>query len=286
LTCAVTGGAAITNKNVKIPVTPKEIADSAIAAAKAGAAIVHLHVRDPQTGAGSMDLDLYKETVDRVRDSGVDVLINLTTGNGAAFVPGRDEPSIGGPGTNFRPPAERVRHILALKPHLCSLDFNTMWFRTRAFINSPEHITEMARAIRSVGTVPELEVFDTGDIHLAKDLQASGVIAAPAYFQIVLGTKYGAVASAQTMIYMRDILPPGSHWASFGIGQHEYPMLAQSLILGGHVRVGLEDNYYLEKGVIAPSNAALVEKAVSLMRMMGAEPATPSEARAILGVTN
>jgi len=284
LTCAVTGGAPICGNNPAVPVTPKDIAQQSIDAAKAGAAVIHIHVRDPATGRSSMELDLYREVVGRIRDSGSEVVINLTTGTGAMFVPGKEDPSVAGPGTEYRLPAVRARHVVALRPDMCSLDLCTMWFRTRAFINTPEHITEIARLARQAGVLPELEVFDSGDIALAKQLISEGAIAAPAFFQIVLGVSNGAAASPETLIYLRNLLPPGSKWAAFGIGPHAYPMLAQSLLLGGHVRVGLEDNYYLEKGVKAPHNAALVEKAVSIMRMLGAEPATSAEAREILSI--
>jgi uncharacterized protein (DUF849 family) len=284
LTCAVTGGAPISGNNPAVPVTPTQIAQQSIDAAKAGAAVVHIHVRDPATGRSSMELALYREVVDRIRDSGSDVVINLTTGTGAMFVPGKEDPSVAGPGTEYRLPTVRARHVTALKPDMCSLDLCTMWFRTRAFINTPEHITEIATLARQAGVLPELEVFDSGDIVLAKQLISDGVIAAPAFFQIVLGVSYGAAATPETMIYLRNQLPPGSKWAAFGIGPHAYPMLAQSLLLGGHVRIGLEDNYYLKKGVKAPHNAALVEKAVTIMRTLGAEPATPTEAREILGI--
>ncbi len=283
LTCAVTGGAPIQN-NPAVPVTPKDIAQQAVDAAKAGAAVAHIHVRDPKTGRSSMELALYREVVERIRDSGSDVVVNLTTGTGAQFAPGADDPAVAGPGTEYRTPEVRARHIAALKPDMCSLDFCTMWFRTRAFINSPEHIGEIARTARAAGVVAELECFDSGDINLARHMIETGVIDAPAFFQIVLGVSYGAAATPETMIYLRDLLPAGSKWAAFGIGAQAYPMLAQALLLGGHVRIGLEDNYYLEKGVRAPHNAALVEKAVRIMRSLGTEPATPAEARAILGI--
>ena len=284
LTCAVTGGAPISGNNPAVPVTPAEIAQQSIDAAKAGAAVVHIHVRDPQTGRSSMEFELYREVVTRIRDSGADVVINLTTGPGAMFVPGKEDPARAGPGTEYRQPTARARHVVALKPDICSLDLCTMWFRNRAFINMPEHITEIATLARQAGVMPELEVFDSGDLVLAKQLIADGVIAAPAFFQIVLGVSYGAAATPETLIYMRNQLPPGSKWAAFGIGPHAFPMLAQALLLGGHVRIGLEDNYYLEKGVKAPHNAALVEKAVTIIRSLGAEPATAAEAREILGI--
>jgi len=283
LTCALTGGAPIQN-NPAVPVTPKDIAQQAIDAGKAGAAIAHIHVRDPKTGRSSMELDLYREVVERIRDSGSDVLINLTTGTGAQFVPGADDPKVAGPGTEFFTPQVRARHVAALRPDICSLDFCTMWFRTRAFINSPEHIAEIARLAQEAGVVPELECFDSGDINLAKHMIAQGAVRAPFFFQIVMGVSYGAAATPETMIYLRDLLPEGAAWAAFGIGPHAYPMLAQALLLGGHARVGLEDNYYLEKGVKAPHNAALVEKAVGIMRSLGHEPATPAQAREILGL--
>lgn len=284
LTCAVTGGAPIQN-NPAVPVTPKDIAQQAIDAAKAGAAVAHIHVRDPQTGRSSMELSLYREVVERIRDSGSDVIINLTTGTGAQFQPGKEDPKVAGPGTEYMTPEFRAQHVAALKPDMCSLDFCTMWFRTRAFINSPEHIAAIAKTAKEAGTVTELECFDTGDINLAKQMMEQGQVASPAFFQLVMGVNYGLAATPETMMYVRDLLPEGSQWAAFGIGPHAFPMLAQALLLGGHVRVGLEDNYYLEKGVKAPHNAALVEKAVSIMRSLGHEPATPTEARDILGIT-
>ena len=284
LTCAVTGGAPVTGRNPNVPVTPKEIADSAIDAAKAGAAIVHMHARDPETKSGSMRLDLFQEIVGRIRDNGIDVIINLSTGDGAMFSPDKDNPMIAGPGSNMCTAADRVKHVVDLKPEICSLDFNTMWFRTRAFVNSPEMITEMAHYMYAAGVTPELEIFDTGDLHLAKHLMATGVIKTPAFFQIVLGASFGASASAETMLYMRNLLPPDMEWAAFGIGRDEFPMVAQAMILGGHARVGFEDNLWLGAGEIAPSNAALVEKAARIMRDTGFEPATPAEAREILGL--
>jgi uncharacterized protein (DUF849 family) len=283
LTCALTGGAPIQN-NPAVPITPEDIAQQAIDAAKAGAAVAHIHVRDPQTGRSSMELSLYREVVERIRDSGSDVVINLTTGTGAQFQPGKEDPKVAGPGTEYMTPEIRSQHIAALKPDMCSLDFCTMWFRTRAFINSPEHIAAIARMAKEAGAVTELECFDTGDINLAKHMMEKGEVASPAFFQLVMGVNYGLAATPQTMMYVRDLLPSGSQWAAFGIGPHAFPMLAQALLLGGHVRIGLEDNYYLEKGVKAPHNAALVEKAVTMMRSLGHEPATPAQARQILGI--
>jgi len=282
LTCAVTGGGPI-GKHPAVPVTPQEIAEAAIGAAKAGATICHIHVREPKTGQGSMELAYYREVVERIRDSGTDVLINLTTGPGAMFVPSKDDPGMPGPSTNMCSAEVRVRHVLALKPDICSLDLCTMWSRTRAFMNVPEILAAMARLIRDAGVLPELECFDTGDIGLAKDFIKNGVLAAPALFQLVLGISYGAPATPEAMLHMRNLLPEGSRWAAFGISRQQFPMVAQAVLLGGHCRVGLEDNHYLEHGVFA-DNAALVEKAVRLMRILGAEPATPDEGREILGL--
>ena len=283
LSCAVTGAAPI-GKDKQVPVTPKEIADSSIGAAKAGAAVVHIHVRDPVTGAGSMDLKYYRETVERIRESGVDVLINLTTGSGARFMPTREAPGVAGPGSVMKTAMERTQHVVALKPDICSLDFQTMWMGNNAMINPPEMIAEMAGYIREAGVFPEYEVFDSGDIHLAKALIGQGVLKGPGFFQIVLGAGYGASPSVETILYMKSLLPAGAAWAAFGIARMEFPMLAQTYLLGGHVRVGFEDNRYLKYGVPAPSNAALVEKARRIVESLDGELATPAEARALLGI--
>jgi uncharacterized protein (DUF849 family) len=283
LSCAVTGAAPI-GKDTQVPVTPKEIADSSIGAAKAGAAVVHIHVRDPQTGNGSMELKHYRETVDRIRDSGVDVLINLTTGSGARFMPSKSDPAVAAPGSLMKTAVERTQHVVALKPDICSLDFQTMWMGNNAMINSPEMITEMAGYIRNAGVFPEYEVFDTGDVHLAKKLIHDGVLKGPGFFQIVLGAGYGASPSVETILYMKSLLPQGAKWAAFGIARMEFPMLAQTYMLGGHIRVGFEDNRYLSYGVPAPTNAALVEKAKRIVEALDGELASPKEARVLLGM--
>jgi uncharacterized protein (DUF849 family) len=282
ITCALTGGAPFTGKNKAVPVTPQDIADSAIGAARAGAAIVHIHVRDPETGQPSMRPDLYRETVERIRDSGVDVIINLTTGPGARFVPGDDDPRVGGAGTTMKPWPERVTHVEELKPEVCSLDVGSMNFGEHVFVNTPAHLRKMAEAIRNTGTKPELEVFDLGHVRLARRLVEDGLVAPPPLFQICLGIAWGAPATPETMLAMRDQLPAGALWAGFGIGATQFPMVAQAILLGGHVRVGLEDNLYLRRGMPAPSNAALVEHAVAIIDQLGEKPASVSEARGIL----
>jgi uncharacterized protein (DUF849 family) len=284
IACALTGAAASPDKNPALPVTPEQIAESGIAAAKAGAAIIHIHVRDPKTGAPSMALEYYREVVDRIRSSSVDAIINLTTGAGARFVPGADDPKVADPRSTLTTPAERIRHVIALKPEICSLDLGSMNMGNFVFINAVPHVEEMAIAIRDAGVKPELEVFDPSHILLAQKLIKSGHVTSPSLAQICLGVGGGAPATPETMIYMRSLLPPDCTWFTFGVGQHQFPMVAQALLLGGHVRVGMEDNLYLARGQLAPSNAALVEKAVRIIEVMGEDVATAAETRAALGL--
>lgn len=284
LTCAVTGADDTAFKYTAVPVTPEEIAKACIDAANAGAAIVHIHVRDPKTGKPSMALDLYTEVVERIRASASKVIINLTTGPGARFDPVDDGAPAHGAGSNLRSPQERVRHILALKPEICSLDMGTLNFGKVTLVNVPRHIEAMAQDIIAAGVKPELEVFDTGHMALAKHLTEKGMFGPRPLFQAVLGVPWGAPATAETMALFKTLMPSGAQWAAFGIGRHEFPMLAQAVVLGGHVRVGLEDNLYLSRGVKAPSNAALVERAVKLVELIGSQIASPDEAREILGL--
>jgi uncharacterized protein (DUF849 family) len=284
ISCAVTGSADTPRRNPAVPVTPGQIAQSAIDAAKAGAAIVHIHVRNPETTRPSMEGALYKEVVHRIRESGSDVLINLTTGPGARFVPGEDDPQVPGPGTTMKTPAERVRHIEELKPDICSLDMGSMNMGPHVFVNTPTQLEAMAIRIRDAGVLPELEVFETGHLLLAKRLIETGHIKPPGMFQICLGISWAQPATTEAMTYMRNLLPAGSPWFAFGISLHQFPMVAQSVLLGGHPRVGLEDNIYLEKGKLAPSNAALVEKAGRIIEVLGDIVATPADARQMLGL--
>ena len=283
IACAVTGSADTPGKNPAVPVTPAQIAQSAIDAAKAGAAIVHIHVRDPQTTKPSMDVAHYREVVERIRGSGTDVLINLTTGPGARFAPGAEDPMKAGPATNLKPPAERVKHVVELRPEICSLDMGSMNMGGYVFVNTPSILESMAVAIRDAGIVPELEVFETGHLLLAKRMIETGHIKGPGMFQICLGISWAQPATTEAMTYMRNLLPQGSPWFAFGISLHQFPMVAQTVLLGGHVRVGLEDNIYLGRGQLAPSNAALVEKAVKIIEILGDHVATPAEARKMLG---
>ncbi|HYA04494.1 MAG TPA: 3-keto-5-aminohexanoate cleavage protein [Xanthobacteraceae bacterium] len=284
ISCAVTGSADTPGRSRAVPVTPEQIAASALDAAKAGAAIVHIHVRDPKTTKPSMDVAHYREVVERIRGSGSDVLINLTTGPGARFTHDENDPAKPGPGSVLKSPQERVRHVVELKPDICSLDMGSLNMGDRVFINTPDHLQKMAQAIKAAGVTPELEVFETGHLLLAKRFIEEGYVEPPGMFQICLGISWGQPATPEAMTYMRNLLPPDAPWFAFGISLHQFPMVAQTVLLGGHPRVGLEDNLYLEKGKLAPSNAALVEKAGNIIEVLGDQVATPSEARQILGL--
>lgn len=272
------------SQNENLPVTPEQIAQAAVDAGKAGAAVAHMHVRDPETAKGSMDIKLYREVVDRIRDAGSDIVINLTTGEGQRFVPSEDEPSVAGPGTTLAHPALRAAHVKELKPEVCTLDFNTMVNKTWTVINTPPTLEVMADIVNEAGTKPEIEIFDSGDLNMAKDFISRGLLKPPVMFQFVMGINFGAAANPQTLTYLISQLPPDSIWAAFGIGKMSYPMLALSYLMGGHVRIGMEDTVYIAKGALAKSNAQLVEKAVHIVDQLGGEMATPSEAREILGL--
>ena len=281
ISCAVTGNITSPSQTPYLPITPEQIAEACLDAVRAGAAIVHIHVRHPD-GRPSMEMSHYREVVERLRAADEDVIINLTTGPGGRFIPSEDDPSIAAPGTTLARPERRVEHVAKLRPEICSLDFNTMYSGSSVVINTPRNLAVMGDIIRDAGVLPELEVFDSGDIQLANHFLAEGQLDPPALFQIVLGVRYGAIATPETLLYLKSLLPAGSNWAAFGVGRFEFPMLAQAWLLGGHVRVGLEDNIYIEKGVLAESNAVLVKKAVRIIKELGGTIATPGEAREIL----
>jgi uncharacterized protein (DUF849 family) len=285
ITCALTGSFDTPSKNPAVPVTPEQIATSALHAAKAGAAVVHIHVRDPKTTKPSMELSLYREVVERIRDKNDQVVLNLTTGPGGRFIPDPAEPRRAGEGTTLTTPAARMRHVEELKPPICTLDVATMNFGEHAFLNMPAHLREMADRAKAAGAKPEIEVFDLGHIELAKRLIAEGHLAEPPLFQICLGIPYGAPATPDTLLLMRDQLPKNAAWSAFGISRAEFPMVAVTVAAGGNVRVGLEDNLYLGKGKLAPSNAALVERAATIIELLDASVATPKEAREIFGLS-
>jgi uncharacterized protein (DUF849 family) len=284
ITCAVTGAGDTTSRSNLVPITPRQVADAAIEAANAGAAVVHVHVRDPETGAGSRDPALFRETVDMIRDSGVDMIINLTAGMGGDWVPSEEDPSLPGPGSDMIGPEARLAHVIDCKPDICSLDCGTMNFAgDYAYINTAPFLRRMAEMVQEIGVKPELEVFDLGQIRLARSLIDDGLIDAPPMFQLCLGIPWGAGADTETMTAMKQALPPGALWAGFGISRMQMPMVAQAVLLGGNVRVGLEDNIYLDKGVLA-SNGMLVERAVEIIERMGARVLGADEARAKIGL--
>ncbi len=260
------------------------MAEAAISAAQAGAAIAHIHVRDPETGQGSRDVELFRQAVELVRSSDTDVIINLTAGMGGAWFPSDDDPAMPGPGTDNIRPEERLAHVDALRPDICSLDCGTMNFGdNEIYVSTPDYLRAMAKLTQEWGVKPEMEVFDLGHVRLARQLIEEGLIDAPPMFQICLGIPWGAYANTESMMAMRSALPPGANWAGFAIGRMEMPMVAQAILLGGHVRVGLEDNLYLDKGVLA-SNADLVTRAREIIERLGASVASPGEAREILGL--
>ena len=282
ITCAITGNITRPDQSPYLPITPQQIADSALEAAEAGAAIAHIHVRDPETGRPSMSIDLYRDVMDRIRARNSKLIINLTTGPGGRFVPSEEDPKVAGPGTTLMAPEKRVEHVEILRPDICTLDLNTMNSGGQVVINTPVNVRKMAARIRAATVMPELELFDTGDCHLARDLMAEGVLEGPGLFSLVLGVKYGFNASSETMLYARGLLPPGAIWSGFGLGRTEFPMVAQAWLLGGHVRVGMEDNLYMSKGVLAKTNAELVAHAVGILKMMGASIASAKDAREML----
>lgn len=285
LTCAVTGAGDTVGKHPDIPVTPEQIANAAIEAATAGASVAHCHVRDPDTGAGSRDPALFREVVDRIRDSGTDVVINLTTGMGGTWMVDDQDLTKPGEGSDFAPPEDRVRHVPELLPEICSLDCGTMNFGddNAVEVNVPRHLRRAAVIIRDCGVKAELEVFDVGQVVFANKLVAEGLVAGDPLYQICLGIPGGAPADTRTMKTMVDMLPPDAHWAGFGISRMEMPMVAQAVLLGGHCRVGLEDNLYLDKGVFA-SNGQLVERAAAIVEHLGARVLSPQETRDKLGL--
>ena len=283
LSCAITGAGDTTGKHPAIPVTPAEIAASALEAAAAGASIVHLHVRDPIPGKAARGLDLYRETVDRVRQANVDIVLNLTAGMGGDFVFDPKAPGRGGPGTDMADAAERVAHVEELRPEICTLDCGSLNFGDGLYMATADLLREMARRIQAVGVKPEIECFELGHIWLAKELIRKGLIDAPPLFQLCLGIPWGAEATTEAMLAMRNHLPAGAKWAGFAIGRMQMPFVAQAVLLGGNVRVGLEDNLWLDRGVPA-SNGSLTTRAREIIERLGARVLTPAETRVKLGL--
>ncbi len=287
VSCAVTGAGDTVGKSPLIPVTPEEVANAAIEAAKAGAAIAHIHVRDPETGKGSRDPELFKEVVDRIRSSDTDVVINLTSGMGGDWTPSDENPSMPGPGTDMVGPLERLAHVKELLPEICTLDCGTLNFGNGndIYIATPPYLRKMAELTKEWGVKPELEVFELGHLRFAKQMIIEGLIDEPPMFQICLGIPWGADHSVDMLKVMKDELPGEAVWGGFGISRMQMPIAAATVAMGGNVRVGLEDNIYLERGVHA-TNAQLVEKVIGIIDRMGARGVTPAEARKKLGLQN
>ena len=290
LTCAVTGDGPIHPKYPHYPVTPGQIAEACIDAARAGASVVHIHGRDPATGLGDRSPAVFRDIVAAVRDRNPDVLINLTTGMGATFVPDPADESRAHPTTDIGTAAERVGHVAELRPAICTLDATTMNLAGGIagapdciFMNTPGKLRDMAEMIRQANVKPEIEVFNPGDILLARRLIEQGHIDEPPLFQLCLGVKWSAPADIKTLLYMKELLPANAIWSAFGISRWQMDIVATSTILGGHCRVGLEDNIYLERGVFA-TNAQLVERARRIIEDLGCEVATPDEARDVLAL--
>ena len=285
ITCALTGAGDTVDKHPAIPVTPTQIAAAAVEAAKAGATVVHCHVRDPQRGKGSRDPALYREVMARIRDAGVDIIVNLTAGMGGDLEIGAGEnPLAFGPATDLVGPLARLVHVEELLPDICTLDCGTLNFGDgdTIYVSTPAALRAGARRITELGVKAELEIFDTGHLWFANQMIKEGLLHDP-LFQLCLGIPWGAPADTTTMKAMVDNLPADATWAGFGIGRMQMPMAAQAVLLGGHVRVGLEDNLWLDKGVPA-SNGSLVERVIKRIECMGARPMTPAQGRVKMGL--
>jgi uncharacterized protein (DUF849 family) len=288
ITCAVTGSGDSTGASDKVPVTPEQIAAAALDAAAAGAAIVHIHVRNPETGKGARNVEYYREVVERVRASGTDVILNLTTGMGGDIVLGGAETPLplNAAGTDMAGATERLLHVAELRPEICTLDCGTMNFAAGGdyiMVNTPGMVREMARQIRDLGVRPEIEIFDTGDLVLLNELVDEGLIDSPAMVQLCMGIPYGAPNDPLTLAAMVSRLPAGAIFSAFSIGRFQLPYAAQAVLAGGNVRVGLEDNIYLSRGVLA-TNGQLVSRATTLLEAMNIRILAPAEVRDQLGL--
>jgi len=282
ITCAVTGAGDTVGKHPNVPIAPKQIAEASIEAAKAGAAIAHIHVRDPETGKAARSVHLYREVVDRIRSADVDVVINLTAGMGGdvVFGAGENPLPLDAAGTDMVGPNERLAHVEQLLPEICTLDCGTMNFALGDYVmtNTPSTLRAMARKVQALGVRPELEVFDTGHLVFVKQLIAEKLIDDPCMIQLCMGIAYGAPDDPLTLMALVNQLPPGAVFSAFSIGRNQIPYAAMAALAGGNARVGLEDNLFLDRGVYA-SNGQLVERAASILTNMGARVLTPQEAR-------
>jgi uncharacterized protein (DUF849 family) len=286
ITCAVTGSGGTQDRSPHVPRSPAQIAESAIAAAKAGAAVVHCHVRDPETGKPSRDLALYREVTERIRDSATDVVLNLTAGMGGDLLFDGTETMRASARSDMAGAAARVAHVVACRPEICTLDCGTMNFNEADYVmvNTPGLLRDMARRMVASGARIEIEAFDTGHLWLAKELVKEGVIPAPTLVQLCMGVPWGAPDDLHTFLAMVANVPGDWQWSAFGLGRNQMPYVAAAVLAGGNVRVGLEDNLWLGKGVLA-TNAELVERSVSIITDLGARVLTPAEVRAKLQLT-
>jgi uncharacterized protein (DUF849 family) len=286
ITCAITGSGDTAGRSPHVPVTPEQIAESAIAAAEAGAAVVHIHVRDPETGRGARDPQLYKGVVDLIRTSGVDVILNLTAGMGGDLVLGGDETPLppAEEGTDLAGATERLAHVELLMPEICTLDCGSMNFASGGdyiMVNTPGALRTMAKRVQELGVRPELEVFDTGHLVQVKELLADGLLDDPVLVQLCMGIAYGAPDDPGTLMAMVNQLPPGAVFSAFSISRMQLPYVAMAVLAGGNVRVGLEDNLYLSRGQLA-TNADLVARARSILEAMNVRVLTPADVRSLL----
>jgi len=284
ITCAVTGNLTTPEQTPHLPITPAQIADACLGAADAGAAIVHIHVRDPLTGRPSMLLDHYVDVVERIRARNRALILNITTGPGGRFVPSKDDPKLAAEGTTLMVPEKRVEHIAVLRPDICTLDLNTMNSGREVVINTPGNVRRMAKVIAEAGVKPEIELFDSGDIALMRDLIADGTLRGPLLCSFVMGVRYGFQPAPETVLYARDLLPSDAEFTAIGIGKAAFTAVAQSYLAGGHARVGLEDSVYLSRGQLATSNAQMVAKARRIVEDLGGAIATIEDARRIVGL--
>ena len=287
ITCAVTGSGGTQDRSPHVPRSPREIADSALAAAEAGAAIVHCHVRDPDSGAPSRDPLLYRELTEHVRAAGTDVVLNLTTGMGGDLVFGSvEQPLPPGAGTDMAGASERMRPIAECLPEICTLDCGTMNFAEADYVmtNTPGMLRAMGGMIAELGVQAEIEAFDTGHLWFARQLVDEGVLPPPVLVQLCMGVPWGAPDDLNTLLAMVGNIPSDWQWSAFSLGAHQLPYVAAAVLAGGNVRVGLEDNLYLERGVLA-TNAQLVEAAARIVRSLGARVLGPGEVRERLNLS-
>lgn len=283
ITCAVTGSAKIP-AHPNFPFRPDHVAAEALAAAEAGAAIIHLHVRHPETGEPSQLLEDYREVVGLIRAKNNEVILNVTTGPGCTWMQSEEDPAVCGPGTLMFTAERRLEHILDLKPDICTLDICTMQLWGGVAINLDPMITKMGHMIQDAGVMPEIECFEAGDFVFADDLMAKGALPKNVPFSFVLGTKYGLPATPEAMMYAKNQIPRGARWTGFGVSRHSFPMAAQAVLLGGNIRVGFEDTVYLRRGQQAKDNADLVRWGVDIVDRLGGDVASVAETRAMLGL--